>query len=157
MKHWWVEERFFEGNTYTWTRTLQIHPFSPSPGMTAAAFFTGAQDSSKGGRNKGSYSKGTVQAVKRSMCAYCKGSHTANNCDAVKDCCKIVKKEKFCFNCLAHHRVSECDSKQSSKLCGHRHHTSLCRNNVSSGSNDTSSVQVEGKKLGHHSKPFIWD
>ena len=146
-------------------------PFLPdtsNPGMTAATFFTGAQDSSKGGRNKGSYSKGSkgipvkkpVQAVKKLISAYCKGSHTANNFDAVKvkDCDKrweIVKKERLCFNCLAHHRVSECDSKQSCKLCGHRHHTSLCCNNVSSGSNDISSVQVERKKLGHHSKPFI--
>jgi len=135
-------------------------PFLPDtsiPGMTAATFFTGAQDGSKGGRNKGGYSKGgkgfsvkkPIQAVKRLMCTYCKGSHTANNCDAVKDCDKrweIVKKERLCFNCLAHHRVSECDSKQSCKLCGHRHHTSLCRTSVSSSSNDNTSVQVEGKK-----------
>ena len=44
-------------------------------------------------------------------CAFCKGSHPATQCDAIPDQSKrmdIVKLEKLCFNCLGHHRVSQC-------------------------------------------------
>ena len=42
-------------------------------------------------------------------CAYCKGTHSANNCDVSKDVpspLEVIKKKHLCFNCLAHHRVS---------------------------------------------------
>ncbi len=63
-------------------------------------------------------------------CAFCKGSHPATQCDAIPDQSKrmdIVKREKLCFNCLGHHRVSQCQSKGRCKRCKERHHTSLCR------------------------------
>ena len=63
-------------------------------------------------------------------CVFCKGSHPATQCDSVSDQSKridIVKRDKLCFNCLGHHRVSQCQSKGRCKHCKERHHTSLCR------------------------------
>ena len=48
---------------------------------------------SKGGRQRGGYIKGnkgtsvkkSVLITKKVTCTYCKGAHTANNCDAVED------------------------------------------------------------------------
>ena len=37
-----------------------------------------------------------------------------------------MKKGKLCFNCLGHHRVSQCPSKSRCKSCRQKHHTSLC-------------------------------
>ena len=68
--------------------------------------------------------------TRRSKCAFCKGTHSAAQCTAVLDQPKrieIVKREKLCFNCLGHHRVSQCQSKGRCKHCKERHHTSLCR------------------------------
>ena len=39
---------------------------------------------------------------------------------------EIVKRDKLCFNCLAHHKVSQCQSKFWYKKCKKRHHTTLC-------------------------------
>ena len=53
-------------------------------------------------------------------CVFCKGSHPAYQCDAIPDpskCMDIVKCEKLCFNCLGHHRVSQCQSKGNCKHC----------------------------------------
>jgi len=36
-----------------------------------------------------------------------------------------VNKGKHCFNCLGHHRASQCPSKLQCKLCRQKHHTSL--------------------------------
>ncbi|XP_065904066.1 uncharacterized protein [Dysidea avara] len=63
------------------------------------------------------------------LCTYCKGSHTANQCTVVKDHqqrTSIVKGAGLCFNCLAHHRVSQCTSCGRCKQCNQKHHTSLC-------------------------------
>ncbi|XP_065886666.1 uncharacterized protein [Dysidea avara] len=38
----------------------------------------------------------------------------------------IVKKENLCFNCLGHHKISQCTSRFRCKKCKKRHHTSLC-------------------------------
>ena len=67
---------------------------------------------------------------KTPRCAFCKGLHPATQCDAIPDQSKrmdIVKREKLCFNCLGHHRVSQCQLKGRCKRCKERHHTSLCR------------------------------
>ena len=60
----------------------------------------------------------------------------------------IVKLEKLCFNCLGHHRVSQCQSKGHCKRCKERHHTSLCRGtpnpqspSIDSNSQNSSSEQ----------------
>ncbi len=38
----------------------------------------------------------------------------------------IVKQANLCFNCLGHHKVSQCKSKYRCKTCTRKHHTSLC-------------------------------
>jgi len=66
---------------------------------------------------------------KEAVCTYCKGPHTANHCTVVKghqQRVSIVKTAGLCFNCLAHHRVSQCTSHRRCKRCNQKHHTSLC-------------------------------
>ena len=84
-------------------------------------------------RSTASFHTGTMgrpEQRKPPKCTFCKGSHPATQCDAIPDQSKrmdIVKREKLCFNCLGHHRVSQCQSKGRCKRCKERHHTSLCR------------------------------
>ena len=69
------------------------------------------------------------QSVKKS-CIFCKSpSHSATKCEVIPDVSKrveVVKKENLCFNCLGHHKISQCQSKYRCKSCGRKHHTSLC-------------------------------
>ena len=66
---------------------------------------------------------------KKHPCVYCSGSHAPSICDVVTDYQKrleIVKQGKLCFNCLAHHKISQCNSKHRCRRCKQKHHTSLC-------------------------------
>ena len=57
---------------------------------------------------------------KKPVCVYCKGGHTPNHCDVITNSQKrleVVKKERLCFNCLAHHKVSEYRSKHRCNKC----------------------------------------
>ena len=66
---------------------------------------------------------------KQPKCVFCKGQHQATQCDVIPDLSKrmdIVKRDKLCFNCLGHHRISQCQLKGHCKCCKERHHTSLC-------------------------------
>ena len=38
-----------------------------------------------------------------------------------------MKRDNLCFNCLAKHRASQCNSRFTCKECKKRHHTSLCQ------------------------------
>lgn len=38
----------------------------------------------------------------------------------------MVKQQNLCFNCLTHHRVSQCNSRHHCRKCKCKHHTSLC-------------------------------
>ena len=40
----------------------------------------------------------------------------------------IIKRDKLCFNCLGHHKLSQCKSQCCCCHCNRRHHTSLCNN-----------------------------
>jgi len=63
---------------------------------------------------------------------YCKGNHTAINCETHKDIQSrkdIIKQQRLCYNCLAHHHVSQCSSKNRCHKCGNKHHTSICSDN----------------------------
>ena len=74
------------------------------------------------------------QGTNKSACVFCKGLHFSGRCETVRDTQKrleIVKKGKLCFNCLGHHRVSQCPSKSRCKSCRQKHHTSLCGANFS--------------------------
>ena len=74
-------------------------------------------------RSTASFHTGAIsrpEQRKPPRCAFCKGSHPATQCDAIPDQSKrmdIVKLEKLCFNCLGHHRVSQCQSKGHCKRC----------------------------------------
>ena len=62
---------------------------------------------------------------------------------------EIVRQQNLCFNCLACHKVSQCNSKYQCRKCSRKHHTSLCthksdttpqcNNSASQNSNNTSS------------------
>ena len=64
------------------------------------------------------------------MCTFCKGNHKANNCNVVvdpKERLAIVKWDNLCFNCLAQHKASQCNSRFTCRECKKCHHSSLCR------------------------------
>ena len=68
---------------------------------------------------------------KEPVCTYCKGAgaHTANQCTVIKghqQCVSIIKEAGLYFNCLVHHRVSQCTYPRRCKQCNQKHHTSLC-------------------------------
>ena len=65
----------------------------------------------------------------RQNCAYCKGNHNPLQCTVVRDPSRrhtIIQESRLCFNCLGHHRVPECKSKNRCRNCRRKHHTSLC-------------------------------
>ncbi|XP_065917547.1 uncharacterized protein [Dysidea avara] len=77
----------------------------------------------------GRQSQPANSGTSKNTCVFCKGPHFCGRCDVVKDPQKrfeLVKKGKHCFNCLGHHRASQCPSKLRCKLCRQKHHTSLC-------------------------------
>ena len=78
---------------------------------------------------KSSRTTSDSQAQKKHTCLYCKGPHAPGTCEAVKDHQRrldIIKREKLCFNCLGHHIVSNCGSKNQCHKCSCKHHTSIC-------------------------------
>jgi len=113
------------------------HQTSHSPTqdrLPTASFFTST--------GKKSSQKPREYASKQPVCTFCKGSHAPINCEVHKDQqsrLAIIKQEKLCFNCLAHHRVSQCSSRNRCRKCNGKHHTSICNRSAPSGSNPTSS------------------
>jgi len=78
---------------------------------------------------------------RKKQCVYCKGAHSAYNCDRVTDYQKrldIIKRSNLCFNCLANHRVPQCSSKFRCRKCKKKHHTRLCNNSASHTKSETS-------------------
>ena len=74
-------------------------------------------------------------------CIFCKGNHTAINCDVHKDaqsCVEIIKQQQLCYNSLAHHCVSQCNSTNCCHKCGNKYHTSICNDSTNKTSSDTS-------------------
>ncbi len=70
-----------------------------------------------------------TEGQKRLTCVYCKGPHAPISCNAVKEhqtWLDIIKRDKLCYNCLGHHKVSECNSKYRCRKCARKHHTSIC-------------------------------
>ena len=75
---------------------------------------------------------------KKHQCVYCSGSHTPSICDVVTDQQKplaIVKQKRLFFNCLAHHKISQCNSKFICRHCKRKHHTTLYINIESNDKN----------------------
>ena len=95
------------------TSTLTNHQAIPT-----ASFYTGANRKTEHTHR---------DTTTRLSCTYCKGNHSANNCNVSKDVpsrLEVIKKNHLCFNCLAHHRVSHCTSKNRCRTCSGKHHTS---------------------------------
>ena len=64
------------------------------------------------------------------------------NCETHKEIparIEIIKQQRLCFNCLAHHRVSQCSSKNRCRKCGGKHHTSICSDTPSKPASSTAS------------------
>ena len=71
----------------------------------------------------------TEKLKKDPVCVFCKGAHKSNTCTTItspKERLAIVKSAGLCYNCLARHRVSQCNSKFNCRECHKKHHTSLC-------------------------------
>ncbi|XP_058817812.1 uncharacterized protein LOC131681118 [Topomyia yanbarensis] len=72
--------------------------------------------------------KNFVQTSKES-CYGCNGDHTIYKCDefkklSVSERYSKVKQSGLCFNCLRRgHRTVDCNSEQSCKTCGRKHHS----------------------------------
>ena len=118
------EIRILETEIHT-SRSLDqlFNPITPS--MTTASFYT----------NTRQYSFQSSNSKRPTSCIYCKKQHSPNSCDVVtnpQDRLVIIKKNNLCFNCLAHHKVSQCNSKFRCRHCKRKHHTSLCTDSIQS-------------------------
>ena len=68
-----------------------------SPLPPTASFHTGATDRHIAGTRG------------KPKCPFCDGSHSPATCDIIKDPKQrtdVVRQQKFCFNCLGHHKVA---------------------------------------------------
>ena len=92
------------------------------PKSTASAFHVASAD-------KRPKKQSNSDSIRKQTCVFCKKAHPSHACDVVTDCQRrldIVKENNLCYNCLAHHRVSQCTSKFRCRKCKKKHHTSLC-------------------------------
>jgi len=79
--------------------------YSPTSRSSAASLLINSQDPLK------KQHRDTDGKKKQHQCAFCKKNHSS---DVVTDCQKrvdFVREHNLCYNCLAHHRVSQCPSK----------------------------------------------
>ena len=91
---------------------------SDAPAMTTASFYTDIR-----------HHPPQAGPKKPSSCVYCKQQHSPSSCNAItspQDRLAFVKKNNLCFNCLAHHKVTQCISRYRCWKCKRKHHTSLC-------------------------------
>ena len=73
--------------------------------------------------------KKTKEHQTRPGSVYCRGPHTLSTCNSITDKKKrmeIIKRDMLCFNCLGHHKISQCKSKFHCRHCNKCHHTSIC-------------------------------
>jgi len=124
------EIRIFE----TGQQTSQLYSQQGNP---TASFYTGLSRKSCNTKDSGN----------KLNCAFCKGNHAAINCDVHKNTAsrmEIIKQQRLCYNCLAHHRVTQCHSKNRCRKCGNKHHTSICN---ASGKDGISQIPTETTPL----------
>ncbi|XP_053406422.1 uncharacterized protein LOC123546015 [Mercenaria mercenaria] len=110
---------------------------SPLSFPYTASFVTNAKSSERPTNKKVSYQQ--PRYVNQKLCAFCKGSHVSTDCKNVnnyEDRMKIAKRDRLCYNCLGKHKISDCKSKSVCRKCSLRHHThtSLCKGNTDTGS-----------------------
>ena len=98
-----------------------VNQHKQNPPTPAASFHTNA------GRNP-CPTDDSWDSKRKHPCVYCSGSHAPSICDVVTDQQKrleIVKQKRLCLNSLAHHKISQCNSKFRWCRCTWKHHTSL--------------------------------
>ena len=138
------EIRVFETGLYTANLQTTI------PQRSTAAFHVTTFKETTGNTNP------RTDGKRNASCVYCKGPHPSHSCEIVTDYQRrldIVKKGKLCYNCLAHHKVSQCTSKFRCKRCKRKHHTSLCdggalKSNESSETSKSSEREKNDQKVG---------
>ena len=102
-------------------------PYSQQ-GNPTASFYTGLNHKPHNTKDSGN----------KLNCVFCKGNRATINCDGHKNTVfrmEIIKQQQLCYNCLAHHRVAQCHSRNRCCKCGNKHHTSICN---ASGKDSTS-------------------
>ncbi|XP_065900135.1 uncharacterized protein [Dysidea avara] len=127
------EIHILEMGSSTESRTSPIPP--------TASFLTSAKKSITAGKSK-------------PRCPFCAGCHFPSMCESVQDPrqrCEIVRQNKLCFNCLGHHKVSQCNSRHRCHTCQRKHHTSLCTNGQHS--DNTSETSVRSTNTGQPANP----
>ena len=83
-----------------------LHMPSQTSCTPTATFYTGSR--------RAPNQPTTGDVTKKRTCIFCKGSHAPQACEVVNEPLKrleIVQQQNLCFNCLAHHKVSQCSSK----------------------------------------------
>ena len=111
------EIRIFESGFYTMNSQATPDP----PHRSTAAFHI----TSRGATHN---TNPNTDGKRKVSCIYCKGPHPPHTCEVITDYQKrldMVKKGNLCYNCLAHHKVSQCISRFHCKKCKRKHHTSL--------------------------------
>ena len=84
------------------------------------------------------FHSGVIKSKGKIQCPFCKGAHSALACERIQDPrqrTNIVRQERLCFNCLGHHKISDCNSKHRCHHCRRKHHTSLCTHEQQTDSN----------------------
>ena len=114
----------------------QTSPLSSQHGNPTAFFYTTLYRKPQGRK----------ETDNKLSCVFCKGNHTALNCEVHKDVSsrvEIIKQQWLCHNCLAHHRVAQCYSKNCCRRCGNKHHTSICNDSTKGDTSNTSQTTSE--------------
>ena len=112
--------------------------YSPTSRSSAASLLINSQDPVK------KQHRDTDRKKKEHRCVFCKKNHSPQNCDVVTDYQKrvdFVREHNLCYNCLAHHRVSQCPSKFRCRKCKKKHHTSLCSSDTSTEAGTSTPVK----------------
>lgn len=85
-------------------------------------------------------------------CLLCKNEHYIAYCPkyqqkTIKQRLELVSAKGFCFNCLGHHRASNCQSTKRCVKCGKRHHSTLRKAPASCEKKSSTDVQPQSLSL----------
>lgn len=74
------------------------------------------------------------KSKRKIQCVYYKAEHFSASCEKVNTASAkvaVLKREGRCFLCLSSgHRASECSVNRRCRMCGRKHHQSLCEQAV---------------------------
>ena len=123
------EIRIFETNQ-------QTSPLSSQQGNPTASFYTTLHRKPQGRKDSDN----------KLSCVFCKSNHTVLNCEVHKDVSsrvEIIKQQRLRYNCLSHHHVAQCHSKNRCCKCGNKHHTSICNDSTKGDTSNTIQITSE--------------